>query len=302
MRAEPSATVTPPVVPSFDVVSDGGLDPCPDLLNDVPVAPFTLNFGSESLLANDLSRAEFFARLRRGTPHPTTSQPSPEQFAAIYRSASRPVLVVTISDGLSGSRNAADQARALVPDAPITLHDSGTLSIAQAFQVHAAMTARGRGLGIAAAFDWMREVHRETELLFTIDTLEYLRRGGRIGRVQATLGTALRLKPVVTVDKTVGTYANVARARTWSSAIEALAKHVTTRYGAGTPLRVGLVYGEERGDADDLLARLQERHPVLWSAAAPVGVALAVHTGPKAVGLAVAPGPWPWERDEARVS
>ncbi|MFO7545146.1 MAG: DegV family protein [Trueperaceae bacterium] len=296
MGSEAPATSTPPTAPSFDVVSDGGLDPFPGLLNDVPVAPFTLNFGTKSFLANDLPRAEFFAKLRQGSPHPTTSQPSPEQFATIYRGATHPVLAITISAGLSGSFNAGDQAKALVPDTPVTLHDSGTLSAAQAFQVHVAMTARGRGLGIDTAIDWMRAVHEETELYFTIDTLEYLRRGGRIGRVQATLGTALRLKPVVTVDKTVGAYANVGRARTWSNAMEALVQQVSTRYGAGTPVRVGLVYGEEPGDADELLTRLRERHPVLWSAAAPVGVALAVHTGPKAVGLAVAPGPWPWER------
>lgn len=299
MESEPSAASTPPAAPVFDVVSDGGLDPFSSLLNEVPVAPFTLNFGAESFLASDLTRAEFFARLRQGTPHPTTSQPSPEQFATIFRSAAAPVLAMTISAGLSGSFNAADQAKALVPDVRVTLHDCGTLSAAQAFQVHAVMSARSLGLGIDTALDWTRMVHDETELFFTIDTLEYLRRGGRIGRVQATLGSALRLKPVVTVDKAAGTYANVGRARTWSKALDALAQQVTSRYGAGTPLRVGLVYGEEQGEADELLTRLRERHPLLWTSAAPVGVALAVHTGPRAVGLAVAPGPWPWERGGA---
>jgi DegV family protein with EDD domain len=296
MGSEAPATSTPPTAPSFAVVSDGGLDPFPGLLNDVPVAPFSLNFGTESFLATDLPRADFFARLRRGNPHPTTSQPSPEQFAALFRGATDPVLAITISEGLSGSFNAADQAKALAPDVNVTLHDCGTLSAAQAFQVHVTVTASERGLGIDKAIGWMRAVHEETELYFTIDTIEYLRRGGRIGRVQATLGTALRLKPVVTVDKAVGTYANVGRARTWSKAIDALAQQVSTRYGAGTPLRVGLVYGEDPGEADELLGRLRERNPILWSAAAPVGVALAVHTGPKAVGLAVAPGPWPWDR------
>jgi DegV family protein with EDD domain len=200
---------------AFDVATDGGLDAFGDLLNDVPYAPFTLNFGPESFLANELPRDEFFARLRAGDPHPTTSQPSPEQFAALYREATRPLLVITISSGLSGSMNAADQAQTLVPDAPVTLHDCRTLSAAQAFQVHAAMTARTQGLDIGSALDWMRRVHAETELFFTIDTLEYLRRGGRIGRVQAALGGMMNLKPIVNVDKTTGTYVNAARARSW---------------------------------------------------------------------------------------
>lgn len=280
----------------FDVVTDGGLDAFGGLLNDVPYAPFTLNFGPESFLANELPRDEFFERLRAGDPHPTTSQPAPEQFAALYREATLPLLVITISSGLSGSMNAADQAQALVPDVPVTLHDSRTLSAAQAFQVHAAMTARAQGLDIGAALDWMRRVHDETELFFTIDTLEFLRRGGRIGRVQAALGGMMNLKPIVNVDKTTGTYVNAARARSWPKAIDEIAAQVTGRYGSGTPLRVGLVYGEAEEDAEALLQALRREHPVAWSAAAPVGAALAVHTGPKAVGLAVAPAVWPWEQ------
>ena len=283
--------------PAFDVVTDGGLDAYGELLNDVPYAPFTLNFGPDSFLANELPRDAFFARLRAGDPHPTTSQPSPEEFAALYREATRPLLVITISSGLSGSTNAADQARTLVPDAQITLHDCGTLSAAQAFQVHAAMTARARGLDPDTALDWMRRVHAETELFFTIDTLEYLRRGGRIGRVQAALGGLMNLKPIVHVDKTTGTYVNAARARSWPKAVDEIAAQVTSRYGSGTPLRVALVYGEEEADAERLLEALRREHPVPWSAAAPVGAALAVHTGPKAVGLAVAPAAWPWESD-----
>lgn len=282
---------------AFDVATDGGLDAFAELLNDVPYAPFTLNFGPESFLADALPRAEFFARLRKGDPHPTTSQPAPEQFAVLYRKATRPLLVATISSGLSGSMNAADQARALAPDAPVTLHDCRTLSAAQAFQVHAAMTARARGLDLGTALDWMGRVHEETELFFTIDTLEYLRRGGRIGRVQAALGGMMNLKPIVNVDKASGTYVNAARARSWPKAIDEIAAQVTARYGSGTALRVALVYGEAEEDAERLLQALQQEHPVPWSAAAPVGAALAVHTGPKAVGLAVAPAAWPWESD-----
>ena len=296
MQIESADAPTQAPTPSFDIVSDGGLDAFSELQNELPVAPFTLHFGSASFVASELPLDALFAKLRSDEPHPTTSQPTPEEFAALFRAASRPLLVVTISSGLSGSLNAADQARALASDVPVTLHDTRTLSAAQAFQVHAAMTARARGLGLDEAVAWMRQVHDETELYFTIDTLEYLRRGGRIGRVQAKLGSMLNLKPVITVDKETGTYTNAARARTWPKAIDAIAQQVTTRLGAGTPVRVALVYGEDRDDAERLLERLREQHPVVWSGAAPVGAALAVHTGPRAVGLAVAPGPWPWER------
>lgn len=290
------------IEPRFDLVSDGGLDASAGLANDVPCAPFTVVFGQETFLAPALARAEFFERLRAGTPHPTTSQPTPEQFGALFRACTRPVLAVTISSGLSGSHNAADQARALVPDVDVTLHDARTLSGAQSFQVHAAMTARAQGLGIDTAIAWMRSVHAATELFFTIDTLTYLQRGGRIGRVQATLGNVLQLKPVVRVEKTSGTYESIARARTWDKAVGEIVGQVEARFPAGRPLRAIGLYGEDPGEAERLLARLGERRELVWTDVLPEGVALAVHTGPKAVGLAVMPAVWPWEEDEPPAS
>ena len=286
---------SPSAGPNFDVAADGGLDAYSELLNAVPVAPFSVNFGSETRLASDFSRGEFIRRLRAGTPHPTTSQPTPQAYAELLEQATRPLLAVTISSGLSGSLNAAEQARALEPGHPLTIHDSRTLSAAQAFQVHAAMSARAAGHSLQTALDWMRQVGEQTELYFTIDSLEYLKRGGRIGRVQATLGGLLNLKPVVTVDKATGAYTNVARARAWKGALEAVANQVTTRFGEGTPLRLGLLYGEGRESTEAVLEHLRGRHPIVWAGFAPVNPVLLVHTGPSAVGLAAAPGNWPWE-------
>ena len=291
------APTTPsPSEPRFDVVADHGFDAFPTLANDPIVTPFVVQLGDETRASTEMPLPELLARLDAGGVHPSTSQPSPETYAERYRAATRPVLGVTVSSALSGSMNAADQARALAPDVDLTLHDSGTVSIAQSFQVHAAMTARALGHDVATAVEWMRKVHAETDLFFTLGTLVYLQRGGRIGRVMATLGTMLDLKPIITVDKAVGAYATVARARTWKRAIESLAQQVTAPFGEGTPLRVGLVHGLNLPDAEAVLARVRERHPIVWSGFAPVGPALAVHVGSVAVGVAVAPGAWPWER------
>lgn len=281
----------------FYVVTDGGLDRYSTLLNDVPVAPFYIHFGLQGYRAGELPQREFFARLRAGNPHPTTSQPAPSEYAQLYDQAGGAVaLTVTISRGLSGSYNAAEQARSLVPETAVYLHDSRTLSAAQAFQIHAAETAYVQGQTLGTALDWMRQVSDETELYFTLNDLEYLKRGGRIGRVAAMLGGFLNIKPVVTVDKQNGTYTNVARGRSWKGAMEALARQVTGRYGLGTPLRVALLVGENPADAEQLLGILKKSHPIVWTQTVAVNQVLAVHTGPEAVGLAVAPGKWPWER------
>lgn len=289
--------MTPPGTGSFqfDVISDGGLDTFPGLRHNAEVAPFSVHIGPDSFPANEITPDELFARMRSGGPHPTTSQPSPEEYARLFREATRPLLVVTISQGLSSSLNAADQARGEA-SVPVHLHDSGTLSGAQAFQLHAALEARERGLDIATAIDWMEQVHDETELYFTIDTLEYLRKGGRIGQVQATLGSLLGLRPVVTVDKNTGQYTSIRRARSWSKALDAIVNAATARYASSSPLRAGLLYGEAPDEADKLLTRLKTDHAIVWTEATPVGPALAVHTGPKAVGLVVAPREWPWDR------
>jgi DegV family protein with EDD domain len=288
--------------PLFDVLTDDGLDGFAELRNDAPVVPFGLHFGEETFRSVDLPLKELFERLLSGGPHPTTSQPSPAAYAEAYRAATRPLLVVTVSSALSGSFNAADQGRAQAPDAEVTLHDSGTISAAQAFQVHAALSARALGHGIDTALDWMRRVHDRTDFFFTLDSLTYLRRGGRIGRVQATLGSMLDLKPIVTVDKSTGAYVTADRARTWRKAIAAMAKQVVDRFGPDEPVRIGLVRGEEPDEAQAVLARIEEQRTVAWSAIAPVGAALAIHVGPKAVAYAVAPAAWPWEEDAPSAS
>jgi DegV family protein with EDD domain len=281
----------------FGVVTDGGLDAYADLNNSVPVAPFSVNFGSVSRRTHEISREDLLRELASNPEHPTSSQPTPQDWADAYRAAGTPeVLAVTISAGLSGSRNAAEQATQVTDGAKVTIHDSRTLSAAQAFQVHAAVTAAERGESIGTALEWMTAVEQETELYFTIETLEYLRRGGRIGRAQATLGGLLNLKPVITVDKATGAYTNLARVRSYRSAIEAIATQITARYGEGTSLRLGLLYGSERADADALLKAVQARHPVVWAGFAGVNPVLNIHTGPRTVGIAAAPGAWPWER------
>lgn len=288
--------------PQFAVATDGGLDAFEGLNNAVAVAPFSVNFGEKSYRTDEISRENLFRELQTNPQHPTSSQPTPQEWADAIREASSAadvtqVLAVTISAGLSDSRNAADQALGVLEGLDVRLHDSGSLSAAQAFQVHAAQTAALRGESLDTALEWVRAVQGETELYFTIETLEYLRRGGRIGRVQATLGGLLNLKPVITVDRATGAYTNVGRARSYRGGIEAVGQQVTRQYGEGTPLRVGLLYGTVREDTDALLEQLRGRHPIVWSGAVGINPVLNVHTGPRALGVAAAPGNWPWERD-----
>lgn len=280
----------------FGVVTDGGLDPFENLNNAVHVAPFSINFGSTTYSMGDLSTQQLYQELKRNPVQPTSSQPTPQDWAnAIQKTGMAHVLAITISDGLSGSRNALEQAKELCPEINISIYDSRTISAAQAFQVHIAETASEQGKRMANALDWLHLTNQETQFFFTIETLEYLRRGGRIGNVAATLGGLLDLKPIITVDKSTGKYTTVTRARTYKKALTTLADHITTQYKEGTPLRVGLIHGSHIEDTHLILERLQKNHPIHWSDITSVNPVLSVHVGPRAMGLAVAPGSWPWE-------
>ncbi|WP_027481851.1 DegV family protein, partial [Deinococcus pimensis] len=114
----------------FDVVTDGGCD-FPEGLLTAPFAPFSVHFGNTSHLASELDRARFFEQLRSGQNHPTTSQPTPQQFMELFAACERPTLCLTISSGLSGSLGAADGARR-AGGFDVQLHDTRTLSCAQA--------------------------------------------------------------------------------------------------------------------------------------------------------------------------
>ncbi|GHF99909.1 DegV domain-containing protein [Deinococcus piscis] len=288
----------------FAVVTDGGLDAFTGLNNDVPVAPFSVTFGNDTYAMHELPREELMARILAGNPHPSTSQPTPQAWLEGYRQAAaqgaQQIVALTISPGLSGSANAAEQARTLLeqelPGVQVQLFNSGSLSAAQAFVLHALMTAAGRGESVETALQWAEQVRDETELYFTIETLDFLQKGGRIGKVAATLGGLLNLKPVVTVEKPAGIYTTAARARGYKGGIREIAAQLTRRYGEGTPLRAGLLYGSHPEDAEALREQIAASHPLVWAEYAPVNGSLMVHTGPRAVGAAAAPGAWPWER------
>lgn len=285
--------------PQFAVVTDGGTDIFPQLHHDIPLAPFWLNIGSDTHRVNEYDAHDLIALMKAGSVQTTTSQPTPQDWARAIGEAGAgglPVLALTISRGLSGSIVSLEQALALVPDIPVTIHDSRTVMGGQALQVHVAVEASRRGETLPTALEWLRQTYEESETYITIETLEYLRRGGRIGRVAATLGGLLNLKPVIIVDKKEAIYHNLARVRSYKGAIAAIGEQITKRFGEGTPLRVALVHGAVPEDADYLLEQLKTRHPIVWSDKTLVNPVLLSHVGPRSLGLGVAAHHWVWER------
>ena len=276
------------------IVTDCAADMSAEELEQLGVtqAPLFIQFPEGEVNSADISADAFYDRLEAMRPQiPTTAMPSTGLFAEIYRKAANAgekILSIHISSGLSGTINAAREGGELVkPETDVTLWDTLTLSGGERFQVMAAALASKAGWALDAIQSRMEKIRAKTEVIYTLDTLEYLARGGRIGRVQAIAGALLNLKPVIRVD-TDGKYSTVAKGRSIGKSMSIIADHLAEKYGK-TPLWVTVLHGRFAEKADELSKEFQSKLNVAKMEVMRISPVLGVHTGPGIVGAAVVP-------------
>ncbi len=255
-------------------------------------APLFINFPEGEVSAVDISADDFYNRLEAMRPAiPTTAQPSAGIFAELYRKVAemdKNIFSIHISSGLSGTINSArDGGEQVKGEANVSHWDTLTLSGGERFQVMAAALALKAGWAVDAIHERLAQIREKTELIYTLDTLEYLARGGRIGRVKAIAGALLNLKPIIRVD-TDGKYTTVKTERTINKSISTLAEHVHQKYG-NTPVWVTVLHGRFAEKADVLAKELQEKLNIAKLEMMRISPVLGVHTGPGIVGAAVIP-------------
>lgn len=226
----------------------------------------------------------------------STSRPSIDEYAAAYRSAAEEgagaIVVLTMSARMSGTYDAASVAARTAP-VPTRVIDSGTLAMALGFAAVEAgrCAAEGAGPDEVAAVATQRAGAART--YFVVDDLEHLRRGGRIGAAAALLGSALSVKPLLTI--TAGEIRPRERVRTANRArlrLEELAADaMLTAHAAGRGVGLAVHYLDDPAPAEDLAIRLQRRAAgPLDLVITPVSAALGAHTGPRTLGVVVSPG------------
>jgi DegV family protein with EDD domain len=255
-------------------------------------APLFIQFPEGEVNSADITADAFYDRLEAMRPQiPTTAMPSTGLFAELYRKvaqAGENILSIHISSGLSGTLNAAreggEQAK---PEADVSFWDTLTLSGGERFQVMAAALADKAGWAYDAIKDRMEKIREKTEVIYTLDTLEYLARGGRIGRVKAIAGALLNLKPIIRVD-TDGKYSTVKTERTLGKSMSAIAEHLVEKY-AQTPVWVTVLHGRFADKADALTIELKQKLNIAKLEVMRISPVLGVHTGPGIVGAAVVP-------------
>jgi DegV family protein with EDD domain len=256
-------------------------------------APLFIQFPEGEVSASEISADDFYNRLEAMRPAiPTTAQPSSGQFEAFYRQlaeTSKNIFSIHISSGLSGTINSAQVGGEQAKDvAEVSFWDTMTLSGGERFQVLAAALANKAGWTMDKIQERLVEIRANTELIYTLETLEYLARGGRIGRVQALMGSLLKLKPVINVSHEDGKYSTVTKARTIPAALEALTDNLVQIYSK-TPVWVNVLHGRFQQGAEMLSEMAEERLNVAKLEISRISPVLGVHTGPGIVGAAVVP-------------
>src|SRR4030042_5220902 len=202
---------------------------------DIIIAPLFIQFPEGEVNSNDLTPDDFYQTLIKIAPIiPTTAQPSSGIFSSIYKKLidiGEDVVSIHISSGLSGTIESARLGAAQHPGKFVEIVDSMTLSGGQRFQVLAAAMATRGGEQKEFILANLSKIREATEVIYTLETLEYLQRGGRIGRGQALAGALLHIKPIIRVEKSDGKYSTVGKERTIPKALEVISDHITKVYG-----------------------------------------------------------------------
>jgi len=276
------------------VVTDSTAYLPPDLTqrHGIQVAPLYVNWDGQTYRDGvDITLADFYARLKTSKSMPSTSQTTPDDFSKIFSpilAGGNEVLGVFISSKLSGTLESAWQVKNAMPSAPIELVDSFSSAMALGFVALAAARAAESGASLAEAAAIARRTVEYTNVIFVVDTLEYMHRGGRIGGAKRFLGTALNLKPLLTVvDGKVEALESV---RTKSKATERMLDVIEERVGGRRPLRLSPLHAAAPEEVQALMkaaaARLNPEECFLSE----VSPAIGTHVGPGTIGIAYCAG------------
>ncbi len=228
----------------------------------------------------------FYGRLRTTSELPTTSQPSIGDFLAVYEpllAQGDEIVSIHLAGGMSGTVRSAEQAREQLGRAGDRVHviDSETACGGQGLVLLAAAAAARAGGGGPAVADRAVRARSQLNMWFSIDTLEFLRRGGRIGGAQAWLGSTLRIKPILTVESEI---TPIERVRTSKRAFERMVDLLRERARDGADAWM-VQHIQAPSQADELVARGREifgNEPVNVSEIGPV---IGAHVGPGLLGV-----------------
>jgi DegV family protein with EDD domain len=256
---------------------------------DITVMALRIHFGTETLLDGvDITKEAFYDRLRAAPQLPTTSQPSAGEFCEVFQplvEAGHEVVGIYISSGLSGTCASATAACGLMPGAPITVIDPQTTSAGLGWMVWEAARMAKAGADVPAIKARIEELQGKMAVYFVVDTLEYLRKGGRIGGAAALLGTMVQLKPILMIHE--GKVEPLEKVRTHGKAIDRMIQLITEKTSGYNTVHAAVLHARVEDEARVVMDRVQAAIPACKeSYIAEIGAALGTHAGPGVIGVA----------------
>ena len=257
------------------------------------LVPLYVRFGDETYRDHvDLGAVEFYEKLRASDAQPQSSQPTPADFEAAFAELEgfERILCVLISGKLSGTAESARLAAQARGDDRVTVIDSESVSGGVVILADAIQRRLDRGTTLEEAEEVVARFQRESTILFTVDTLDYLVRGGRVGKAAGLAGQLLSVKPILAIDE--GEVEPLKRVRGRQTALGELLRLFEEGTEDGPALHVGVAHADAEAELETLVGRIRELRPqASLDFQAQLGPVIGTHGGPGTIGLF-------WFRDE----
>jgi DegV family protein with EDD domain len=273
---------------SIGVVTDSTADLQPALQErySLGMVPLVVNWDGQTFRDKlDLTTAQFYQRLRTSKTLPKTGAPSLAAFEAAFREQLKgndAVVCLNIASKLSATYAVAHKAAESVDPRRIAVVDSGSVSICLGWLAEMAAMLAVQGLELAEIVERLEEARGRLRSLALVETLEFLQRGGRIGRAAALAGTLLSVKPILSIRD--GEVSPVERVRTINGALRRL---VELAVALGPVERLGVVDGDSLSNATEVARQLGAHYPDVTIERGELGPVVGTHGGPGVVGVGV---------------
>ena len=273
------------------LITDSTCDIPQDMLDQygITVIPQVVVWGNEQLRDRiDLTAEEFYQRLEKDPVWPTSTLPSPTEFEKVFRDAiangSKEIVMLTVSSAMSGTFQLAEQVGRKM-DVPVYVVDSKGPTMTLGWQVLAAARMREAGGNADKMVKAAARVREKMVQIVCLDTLEYLRRGGRIGSATRFIGSLLGIKPLVQINHKTGLVESCGLARTRKKSIDTLVSRFFEQLAPDKPKRVAVLHGNALPEAQALADRIKKEYKPLELLINITGPVLGIHTGPRALAL-----------------
>jgi DegV family protein with EDD domain len=254
----------------------------------IEMVPLTVHFGPESFHdVVEMTIPDFWAKLQTSPHHPKTAQPSPGDFLKVYEplvAEGHEIISIHVSGRMSGTTNSAQIAAQMLPNAKITMIDTRSVTMGLGMMVVEAARMARAGKSTDDIVARVGAVADRMNILFTLDTLEFLQKNGRVGKAQALLGGLLGIRPILQVDKE-GIVAPADKVRGKSKILSRTLEIMQERIPAGRTINLAVLHTQAPEEAKAWLETVRKLYTVKEDWIAEIGPVVATNTGPGTVGV-----------------